>query len=78
MCDRREIESEMHFLLTCPKYDAIRLEYFTYVSNESANFRELDVNNQLIVLMSDKFVKTTAKFISDCYEIRRHSLYTES
>ena len=78
LCDRGEIDSEIHFLLTCPKYDGIRQEYFTNVSNEVNNFRGLNENEQLITLMSDKFVKTTARFIHDCYEVRRHSMYTDS
>ena len=78
LCNRNEIESEMHFLLECPKYETLREEYVRIVSEEFINFRLLSIEEKLTVLMSDKLIKTTAKYIFDCFDLRRHSLYTES
>ena len=78
MCPSREVESECHFLFDCSKYSNVRQVYFQQISNSLANFEVFSNNEKLIVLMSDQFIKATAKFIHECYDLRQHSLYTEA
>ncbi len=41
MCDNMTVEDEFHFLISCPKYDQLRLKLFKYISEKVPNFDNL-------------------------------------
>ena len=47
------VEDEIHVLLHCSMYDDIRDTLFTVICNTKINFRDLPVDSQFILIMSD-------------------------
>ncbi len=66
MCKENAIETESHLLLYCRKYNQLRYKCFTNLNGLFTlypNFDYSDEECKLTVLMSNEFVKFTAKFI---------------
>ena len=73
VCDSNEVESEIHFLISCSRYSQQRQSFFQTISTIYSDFMDKDDETKFIVIMSsiDKtIVVTTAKFIIDCFRIR--------
>ena len=49
-----EVETEMHFLLKCDKYNNIRLEYFKKFDMLIPNFTKLDDSKKQQILLEEK------------------------
>ena len=72
--DNRSIESECHFLLTCPAYHLLRQAWLARLET-TENFGQLGDIEKLNVAINDtKNVKATAQFIVDAYSLRSRIL----
>ncbi len=79
MCEENAIETESHFLLYCSKYNQLRYKCFTNLNGLFTlypNFDYSDDKFKLTVLMSNEYVKSNAKFIWGCFNIRHRNMYT--
>ena len=74
-CSQNCVESEMHFMLYCDKYNDLRFNLF----NEArVNYPLLDVMEPEVIirlLMSDSVIKFTANYICKAYERRQCATY---
>ena len=77
LCNQDVIESESHFLLYCSKYSELRQSFYTSLNlcNMHPDFNHCTDGQKLTTLMSSEYVKATAKFIWQCYDLRRKTLY---
>ena len=78
VCRENEIETESHFLLHCEKYKEIRDNFLMRLDGLyrlHPNFAMYCDGDKLKILMSDCYIKCTAKFIWQCFEKRRHCMY---
>ncbi len=78
MCDENVIETESDTLLYCSKYNQLRCQCFTNLNGLFTlypNFDYSDDDFKLTVLMSNEYVKSTAKLIWECFNIRRRNMY---
>ncbi len=78
MCEENVIENESHFLLYCSKYNELRNQYFTNLNSLFTLYPKFDYSDddfKLTVLMSNDYVKSTAKFIWECFNIRCRNMY---
>ena len=81
LCESGEIEDETHFLTTCSLYKSERDKLFTYIENTCQNFTHLNPVNKLIWLFSAEqpdIVRSVAKFIRTCFNIRKLALNSTS
>ncbi len=78
MCEENVIETESNFLLYCIKYNQLRYQFFTNLNGLFTLYPYFDYSDDdfmLTVLMSNKYVKSTAKFIWECFNISRRNTY---
>ena len=69
-CNNGEIESETHFLLSCPMYSELRSQW-TEKLHSDANFDTLSVYDKFnVALNHPKNVRRTAKFIIKAMDLR--------
>ena len=64
------IESEIHFLLSCPTYDHIRSNLLKNAREKNAIFKFSTETEKFKFLMSDAMVKQTAEVIQKCFLVR--------
>ena len=72
-CDSHECENEIHFLLSCQKYEDLRESFFRAVSSNYSHFTNLSIVKQFVWLCSYKdtnIIRMLAKYIYDCFERR--------
>ena len=74
-CENDAVEDECHFLFKCQLYDDLREEFLSQIRETDINFDQKNECEKLQVLMSDDLVKSTAKFLYNCFYKRRHILY---
>ena len=75
ICNSNQIEDEKHFLCQCIIYDNIRTPLFDEIQEKNKNFKNSDINRQMIILLSqlnkdEKLLTKTIKFIYECFHIR--------
>ena len=78
MCDQNVIETESHFLLCCSKYNQLRYDFMAGLTGLFDRYPNFDYSNEgtkLTILMSSEYVKSTAKFIFECFDLRRKTMY---
>ncbi len=78
MCEENVIETESHFLLYCSKYNQLRYQFFTNLNGLFTLYPHFDYSDddfKLTVLMSNEYVKSTAEFIWECFNIRHRNMY---
>ncbi len=77
MCDENVIVLESHFLLYCSKYNQLIYPFFSLnnLFTLYPNFDYSDDGFKLTVLISNEYVKSTAKFIWGYFNIRRRNMY---
>ena len=63
------IESEYHFLLTCPLYRQLRLKYL-----ERASWPSLNLFQTYMSASSTKTLLKISKFIKEAFELRNYTL----
>ena len=74
-CSQDCIESEIHFMLFCDRYNLLRYKLFNDVRKKCNLFDYLEPEIKVRVLMSEEFVKFTAKFIHDAFILRKDLTY---
>ena len=74
-CKDNVIEDECHFLFKCQQYNELRTTFLSEIREKDANFNQKNDCEKLQMLMSADFVKSTAKFLYNCYYNRRRVLY---
>ena len=77
LCDVNAVESETHFLFHCAKYNDLRDSFYNQMTNTNPDFQTLTDDAKLKIIMSDEIICKTAKFIHDCFELRRTFMYTD-
>ena len=77
-CANNTPETEIHFLLYCNKYDALRQKNFnsTHLYIKYPDFNHKTDSEKLTILMTSHLVKHTAAFIWRCFDLRRKSVFT--
>ena len=67
-CTQSEVETELHFLTTCPLYQDIRDLYFPLFANTHTEFENLTDIEKLPYLLGEvqQCTNTAARFISCC------------
>lgn len=70
-CTTDEVETEMHFLLYCPKYEKIRQQYFRIFSNKIPNFSLHNDNEKLAYILGEgQHSRIAAKYVAACHTLR--------
>ena len=70
-CTTDEVETEMHFLLHCPKYEQIRQQYFLIFAKEVPNFYLQNDNEKLSHILGERHsCKVAAKYVAACHTLR--------
>ncbi len=78
ICEENVIETESHFMLYYCKYNQLRYQFFTNLNGLFTLYPNFDYNDddfKLIVLMSNEYVKSTATFIWECFNIGHRYMY---
>jgi hypothetical protein len=76
MCNSNCVETEIHFVTKCSKYDMIRYTLFTKASQFDVNFDNLQPEEQFSILIKDSnLVKPLAKYIQQAYHKRNGTLF---
>ena len=78
MCKTNSVEDEIHFLCHCNFYKVLRDDFFqnVYLIDPSVvTILNMSGEDQLILLLNDKFIKCTASFISNAWYKRQHALF---
>ena len=74
LCNMGVVEDEEHYLDTCPVYQDLRENLYTYVVNRFDNFITLSVPDKLKCMFKN-CPRQLAKFVKGAYERRRSMLY---
>ena len=75
LCNNNSIDDEIHVLLYCPYYNALREALIYHACSICNMFNELDDNNKVGMLASHtNMVRKTAKFLFDMLKIRESKL----
>ncbi len=70
------IEDEKHFLLDCPVYNDLRLNFLDKVKRNFPNFDLLDSAGKLNVLLNNSW-KECGKYVNAAWELRQNVLYNK-
>lgn len=76
MCDKQEIEDEIHFVTSCPKYTNERRALLGKI-REYANIDHLSARDLFIWLLTNEnrhVCKNVARFTHECFKIRKLTL----
>jgi hypothetical protein len=74
-CNHNCIESEIHFLLYCDKYNDLRYDLFNVVGNNYPLIDLQEPEEQVMNLMSENVIKHTASFIYQAFQLRKLATY---
>ncbi len=75
LCEDNVCESESHFLLHCKFYNDLRSTLLLKVQVEFPLFVYIEDEPKMNILMSDNYIKETAKYIHKAFHKRRENLY---
>ena len=65
------VETEIHFLLTCPTFSNHREQMISLATNTIPSFETLNITEKFQALMTETtIIKTTAKYIRRAFEVR--------
>ena len=74
-CNQDSIESEIHFLLYCDRYNDIRYELFNIARVKVPQIDILEPDDQIKHLMSNDLISNTATFVYNAFKIRRNATF---
>ena len=77
LCDDTKVEDEFHFMMQCNKYENERNIFIENISNYCINFRELNLQNKFLWLLSNEdkqICKDLGHLIKRCFDIRKECL----
>ena len=71
-CDQGAVETELHFLIHCNKYEGLRDQYFTKIINIFPDFLNLSDPERLPVLLVERedCCRLAARYVAACHELR--------
>ena len=74
-CPQNEVETELHFLTSCPMYDHIRETYFPQITQIHKEFENKSNFEKLPYLLGEipQCAITAARFVTCCHEKRATS-----
>ena len=74
-CPQNEVETELHFLTSCPMYDHIRETYFPQITQIHKEFENKSTFEKLPYLLGEipQCAITAARFVTCCHEKRATS-----
>ncbi len=74
-CDTGQVETEVHFLTSCPKYEPLREKHFANIAQIYPEFESLSDTQKLPYLLGEmpKCQIIAAKYVSTCHEVRTTS-----
>ena len=70
LCDRNEVEDEIHFLFNCPLYENLRTTWLKNIINKCPEFEMYDLQTKLCTLF-EHFHRCTSKYLAQCYNTRK-------
>jgi hypothetical protein len=78
ICKSDNIEDEMHFIFTCPMYEVLRKDFFTYVAG-LYNIDLMPNCDMLSIFMNDKkVINRFGSFIRNCFYKRNDNIFFNS
>ena len=71
-CDQGAVETELHFLTHCNKYEGVRDQYFTKTVKIFPDFLNLSYPERLPVLLGERedCCRLAARYVAACHEFR--------
>ncbi len=75
LCERKEIETEFHFLINCDLYKDQRNMLYTKANDKYKHFHDMDDQAKFIYLMTE-CQYYVAKYIESAWNIRKEKLYS--
>uniref|UniRef100_A0A8C5LSL9 receptor protein-tyrosine kinase n=1 Tax=Leptobrachium leishanense TaxID=445787 RepID=A0A8C5LSL9_9ANUR len=71
-CDQGALEDEVHFLLQCPKYSALRETHFQRLSALIPDFTSIEETRKLHIILGEEepAVKISAQYVTECHRLR--------
>ena len=74
MCDKGEVESELHFLGTCPALKEVREKHMKEFPPGLIDINKFD-NNCIKTMMHPDYIKRTSNMLVDLFEARKQLMY---
>ena len=74
-CDDDCVESEIHFLLFCKKYNNLRFKLYDSVRQFYPLFDFQEPEEQVKILMSQSVIKFTASYLHNAYQLRKNATF---
>ena len=75
ICEKNEVEDEIHFLFHCKVYAVERMSWFENIRKDCPHFYYFEPEDQLKYIFNE-IPRCTARFIIACLNIRNDKLYT--
>jgi len=72
-CNLHKTEDEFHFIMECPKYKQLREHFFSTISFANYHFRDYNMMNQFIWIMTNedhKILSNFGQFLISAWELR--------
>uniref|UniRef100_A0A8C5QS00 Large ribosomal subunit protein eL33 n=1 Tax=Leptobrachium leishanense TaxID=445787 RepID=A0A8C5QS00_9ANUR len=71
-CDQGAVDDEVHFLLQCPKYSALRETHFQRLSALTPDFTSIEETRKLHIILGEEepAVKISAQYVAECHRLR--------
>ena len=70
------VEDEIHFLMTCPKYDHMRDAMIQKALSVEEDFRDWNIQEKALFLLSDiKVARTVIKTVNHMFLERKSALF---
>ena len=74
ICDKQEVEDEMHFICNCPAYDNFRNVLYNDMRGVIESFDDCSINDKFNYIMS-LCNKNVGRYIVNSFQNRRNLLY---
>lgn len=75
VCNNNQVESEMHFLFLCSKYDTPRNRLIEEVSKIMPNITNCNNEEKLKLFMTKGIVNIFSRYICEIYNIRKDTIF---
>ena len=75
-CSKGDIEDEKHFIVECPLYENIGVNFFDKVIDLCPNFRYMDTSSKFVWLFTnehEQVLKKLGSFIEECFLLQGHN-----
>ena len=74
-CTQHEVETELHFLTTCPNYTQIRETFFPQFTNQHKDFNQIQQKDKLPYILGETSTSSNlaARYVKSCHDKRTSS-----